>query len=133
MKYEMKFSILLVEDDMPNLNALASILSKKFPEVELFTATNGRKGFESFQTNLPDIVISDINMPEMNGLVMIDKIRAIRPKIRFIFLTGDSGNTILQDWIEREFSIDHFIQKPVIIKELFAVIERCLSEIARQP
>jgi len=123
-----KYSMLLVEDDKTNLDLLASILPRKFPGVELFTAENGVKGLQAFQTHLPDLVITDINMPEMNGVLMIDEIRAIAPGTRIIFLTGDTGNRSLKDSVAKGFVIDHLVLKPVNFADLFAAIEQCMGE-----
>jgi YesN/AraC family two-component response regulator len=125
-------SILLVEDVKVTLELLAIILAKKFPDVALHTAINGRTGLELFKTYTPDIVITDINMPEMGGVQMADKIRAIKPDTKFIVITGDSGKLVLQDSVDKRFEFDHFIVKPVVFQELFAAIEQCFDEIAQQ-
>jgi YesN/AraC family two-component response regulator len=123
-------SILLVEDEEAILKLLASILTSKFPGVVLSTASNGRTGLELFKSHLPDIVITDIKMPEMGGVQMADKIRAIKPDTKFIILTGDSGKSVHQD--SKGFGFDHYIMKPVVFGVLFAAIEQCLAGIAQQ-
>jgi len=117
-------SILLVEDDKATLKLFAIILTKRFPYVALYTANNGRTGLELFKTHRPDIVITDINMPEMGGEQMADKIRAIKPDTKFIAVTGNSGKHVLQDSVEKRFEFDHYIVKPVNFKELIAAIEK---------
>jgi len=126
-------SILLVEDEESVLQLLATILTRKFPGATLYTAINGRTGLELFKSHIPDIVITDIKMPEMGGVQMADKIRAIKPDTKFIILTGDPGKSVHQDSIEKEFEFDHYIMKPVVFGVLFAAIEQCLAEIGRQP
>jgi len=81
-------SVLLVEDVNVTLDLLTIILAKKFPDVAFHTAINGRKGLELFKSHLPDVVITDINMPEMCGVQMSGKIRAINPDTKFIVSTG---------------------------------------------
>jgi len=124
-------SILLVEDEKVNLELLSAILTKKFPDVALHTAINGRKGLELFKAHTPGIVITDINMPEMGGAQMAEKIRAIKPETKFIVITGDSGKLALGDAAEKGLGIDHFIAKPVRFPDLFAAIEQCRAEIAQ--
>ena len=124
-------SILLVEDDKATLKLFAIILTKRFPYVALYTANNGRTGLELFKTHRPDIVITDINMPEMGGEQMADKIRAIKPDTKFIVITGRSRKPALQDSDEKEFEIDHFIVKPVVFEDLFEAIEQSLGEITQ--
>lgn len=124
-------SILLVEDTNATLELLSIIIPKKYPGVALHTAGNGRTGLEIFKTYTPDIVITDINMPEMGGVQMAVKIRAIKPDTKFIVITGNSGKLALQDSDGKEFEFDHYIVKPVRFEALFVAIEQCLAEIAQ--
>ena len=126
-----KISMLLVEDEKMNRDLYAFILTKKFPEIVLHTAINGRMGLGLFKTHTPDIVITDINMPEMGGVQMIQEIHAIRPDTKFIVLSGTSGKPDLRESTQNGFEIDHYIVKPVVFQELFAAIEQCLGEIAQ--
>lgn len=125
-------SILLVEDEELTLKPLATILIKKFPDIALYTAINGRTGLELFKKHTPDLVITDINMPEMGGVQMADKIRAIKPDTKFIVITSGTGKLVLQDSVEKELKINHYIVKPVSFGVLFAAIEQCLGGIAQQ-
>ena len=123
-------SLLLVEDDVATLQALAIILAKRYPQVPIATAGNGRAGLELFQTRPAAIVITDFNMPEIDGMEMTGRMRAIRPETRFIILTGDSGGLALRDSDNKAFIHDHFIVKPVVFDTLFAAIDQCLEEIS---
>jgi len=125
-------SILLVEDEVAALELLADIVPRKFPGVALYTATNGRKALELFKAHLPDIVITDINMPEMNGVQMAGEIRAIKPDTKFIVITGDAGKISLESSIGEGFEIDHYIEKPIDFGLLFAGIEECIGQIKRE-
>jgi YesN/AraC family two-component response regulator len=122
-------SILLVEDEEAILKLLVTILARKFPDVVLSTAVNGRKGLEFFKAHKTDIVITDIKMPEMGGVQMADKIRAIKPDTKFIILTGHPGKSLDQ---LSGFGFDHYIMKPVVFEALFAAIRQCLAEIGQQ-
>jgi YesN/AraC family two-component response regulator len=122
-------SILLVEDEEAILKLLVTILARKFPDIVLSTAVNGRIGLELFKAHRPDIVITDIKMPEMGGVQMADKIRAIKSDTKFIILTGDPGKSLDQ---VSGFGFDHYIMKPVVFGALFAAITQCLAEIGQQ-
>lgn len=124
------FSLLLVEDEVIALEFLAIILTRKYPDLALHTAINGRTGLELFKTHLPDIAITDINMPEMGGVQLIDKIRAIKPDTKIIVFTGASGKLPLKTSAGKGCNFDHFIMKPVVFQELFSAIEQCFGEIA---
>jgi len=125
-------SILLVEDEEITLKLLATILAKKFSDVILYTAINGKAGLELFESRMPDIVITDINMPEMSGMQMANKICAIKPDTKFIVITGDTGTLVLQESVSKGFKFDHFIVKPLVFSDLFAMIEQCRGDIAQQ-
>jgi YesN/AraC family two-component response regulator len=124
-------SILIVEDEVAALELLAKIVPKKFPGVTLYTATDGRAALELFQAHKSDIVITDINMPKMNGVQLIAEIRAVRPDVQIIVLTGDTGKASLEASIGNGFEIDYYIVKPVDFGLLFAGIAECLGKTMR--
>ena len=121
--------LLLVEDNEATLHCLAIILARRYPQVAVATADNGRAGLELFRTHPAEIVITDFNMPEMDGLEMTGRMRAIRPETRFIILTGDIGKLVVENLADKGSACDHFIMKPVVFQDLFAAIERCMEEI----
>ena len=125
-------SILLVEDEEVALKLLGSILARKFPEAVLYCASNGRTGLEIFRERRPDIVITDINMPEMSGIQMAGHIRVINPLAKIIVLSAGSGAANPEPAAGKGVAIDHYIYKPVDFKVLFAAVEECLAGTARQ-
>lgn len=128
----LSISILIVEDEPSTLELLKGIITMKYPDLALYTADNGKTGLELFIAHTPGIVMTDINMPEMDGAQMADNIRALKPDTQFIVLTGNSGKLVLENTGERELEFNHRIIKPVIFKELFAALEQCFDEIARR-
>jgi YesN/AraC family two-component response regulator len=125
-------SILIVEDEVIALLSLVTTLAKKYPKVTLHQATNGRMGLDLFKTHLPDIVITDLNMPDMGGAQMAEIIHGIKPDTKFIVLTGYSEKLTLKGFAGNEVEIAHYIVKPVFFKELFAAVEQCIEEITSQ-
>jgi YesN/AraC family two-component response regulator len=125
------FSVLLVEDDKTTLDLLAIILTKKYPNAALYTAINARTGLELFTTHMPDIVITDINMPGMSGVQMAAKIWAIKPGSKLIVISGNTGKLPLVNSNGEGFEIEHYIEKPVNFGKLFAAIEQCFGEISK--
>ena len=63
--------IMLVEDDKDTLEILTVVLQRKFSALTICTATNGRNGVELFEKHPVDIIITDVNMPEMGGIEMV--------------------------------------------------------------
>ena len=105
----------------------SSILSVKFPEVMLYSATNGKSGLELFMSYSPDIVITDINMSGMCGVQMAHDILKFKPDTWFIAITGYSEELVKQDISNNNFKFDHIIIKPVSLIELFSVVEQCIA------
>ena len=126
----LSISLLLVEDDDDSRQLLVDILSRKFPEVTVYSANNGRTGLNLFITHTPNVIITDINMPEMSGVQMADKIRAIKPDAKIIVLTADTEKAPLKKTGGEGLEVDYYIIKPVNFGELFTAIGRCIAETA---
>jgi PAS domain S-box-containing protein len=119
-----KFAILLVEDEKEALDRLAQMIGIKYPEVDIRVAANGREGVELFKAQLPDLVVSDINMPEMDGYQMARKIMKLNPDTVIISMTGI---TEIHQPHAANVGIVKSIQKPLDIKAIFEVIDECIS------
>ena len=111
--------ILFADDDLKY-----SMLLKRFLEqhgYEVTYAGNGRKAWEQFPEVKPDLVLLDINMPEMDGYEVAEHIRAIDPKVLIFFLTD---RTEKNDRL-KGFSLkaNDYLAKPFYPEELLARIE----------
>ena len=124
--------MLVVEDEAITLELLVTTLAMKYRNIAIYKAINGRTGLELFKEHRPDIVLTDINMPEISGIQMAKKIFKIKQDTKFIVLTGDKGKLALEDSIGNQFKTDHCVDKPVDFLDLFAAIEQCLVEIKQQ-
>lgn len=125
-------SMLLVDDDTNSLEILAAIFAKKFPDLVLNTAPNGKAGLELFKIHMPEIVITDINMPEMNGMQLAGNIRKIKPDTKIIALTGSVKEHVLQDSVKKGLEFDYFFSKPVAFQKLSAAVRQCIFEIEQR-
>lgn len=110
--------ILLVDDDLKN-----SMLLKRFIEAEGYEvvyANNGKVGLEMYEMENPDLILLDINMPEMDGFEMAKIIRQTNKKVMIFFLTDRT------DKVDRlhGFSLkgNDYIPKPFYPEELIAKI-----------
>jgi len=118
-------SILVVEDDLAAIEILSMMVKKKFPDFEIHTAEDGVMGVEFFKRFRPDIVLTDINMPGMNGMDMAAEIKSIEPATKFIVLTAYNEKAFFE--IFKEIGFVAYILKPIDFKKLFAAIEKCIS------
>lgn len=120
-------SILFTEDDVAARDILSSMISSKFPGVQLQVADNGAAGLELFRQQTPDIVITDINMPVMNGIRMAAEIRALNPEAIVIVLTAFSDSHYLLEAIE--LGVSQYVLKPVDYGTFLATIEKSIEVI----
>lgn len=122
-------SILIVEDEAITLELFFITLVKKFPGFAVYKALNGKIGLELFKTYTPDIVITDLSMPEITGIQMAEEIFAIKPDTKFIVITGNMEKIPEKTVGNAPFQIEHYINKPVDFWDLFTAIEKCVDEI----
>ena len=133
MEYLKSQTVLFVEDEELAREILANMLSKVFKKV--LTAANGLEGLEKFEesksSNEIDLIISDINMPIMNGLDMLEKIREIDSTIPVIFVTArNETNNILR---AIDLNVTNYIIKPVQMDIMLSKIkEACEKKYIRK-
>ena len=121
-------SVLLVEDDTTARLGLALALESQVAQI--FHADNGASGLELYRSARPDIIISDIRMPRMDGLAMV---RAIRGDGGDPFIIIASGADEKQSLLEAiELGVNLFITKPYNAEDIFTGLGRASSEIARR-
>lgn len=120
-------SIMYVEDDPVTRELVALTLPKRFPDYKIFTAENGKQGLELYKQHSPDIVITDVNMPVMNGILMAAEIKEMNPDVVIIAVTAYSETNYLLNAIE--IGISHYVLKPIDYKKLFDAIEKSTSVI----
>ena len=103
------FQLLYVEDE-PDVRDVFSTILKRFMK-KVFIATNGQEGLEIFKNEQIDIIISDIRMPKMTGLEMVQAIREIDKEVPILFSTAFSDTEYLQEAIE--VGVDGYLIKPI--------------------
>ena len=114
-------SLLYVEDEASTREQVSRILSTRGYQVTV--AENGEQGLELFSRQTPDIVLTDIMMPRLNGLEMARAMRATSPEIQIACMTAFSDTSYLIDAID--IGIGQFVLKPIEFHRLFAALDRC--------
>jgi len=107
-------SILYIEDEKRIQEELAEVL-ENFCEI-LYRADDGFQGLDMYTKYSPDIVITDIRMPLMDGLEMSKKIKKIDPKSQIIFTTAFSDVDYFQEAIELQ--VEGYLLKPINLELL---------------
>lgn len=83
------YSIMIVEDEYLVRQGISSLVNfKKFNMQVIGEAENGIEAWEKIQAECPDIILTDINMPQMNGIKLAQLAREQYPQLHIIFLTG---------------------------------------------
>jgi len=120
------YSVLYVEDDKDMQRYMKTLLEDEVNE--LYQAFNGKEGLELFHDKKPDIIVSDINMPLMDGLTMATKIKEIDNTQLIIFFTTIDDATVLKKAID--INIDGYINKPLDdIEKFFTIIDSKVSKL----
>ncbi|MGP1449772.1 MAG: response regulator transcription factor [Wolinella sp.] len=111
-------TILLVEDDASLREAISCPLTRRCKEI--YCASNGIEGLSLYREKSPHIVITDINLPELNGIKMAQEIRAISKDTPILIITafGTEENLL------SSFNINacSLLKKPIDLDELFIVL-----------
>ena len=118
-------SILYVEDEDGIRKQLTRFL--EYFSTSLYLASNGKEGLALYKEHSPDIVISDIKMPNMNGIEMAQSIKTINPNQHIIFTTAHSESRFFLEAIEMQ--VDGYILKPIDYKLLKSKISSILEQI----
>ncbi|EAL2051067.1 response regulator transcription factor [Campylobacter jejuni] len=116
--------ILVVEDEVKTRESMINILSERFSKV--IGAQNGDEGLKKFKKFKPDLVITDIAMPIMDGLDMAREIKEISDDVPIVVLSAYSEKERLLRSID--IGIDKYLIKPVDIEELFKVLDYLIGE-----
>jgi len=115
-------TLLLVEDEIEARDMLSRMLGMNYQGLKICVAENGVSGLELFNKLRPEIIVTDINMPLMNGIAMAREIKQIDPEVTIVAVTAYSDTGYLLGAIE--IGMDHYVLKPVNYPELFRVLDR---------
>lgn len=124
-------SILIVDDDSHVLNQIEELFfgDNDLAELELLTALNGKKAVEIIAHNKIDLCITDINMPERDGIFFVKDLWRIAPKTKVILISGEKSEEDLRMEVNfEEFNIHTFFSKPLDFKALKATLKKLIFE-----
>ncbi len=121
-----KYKILYIEDNLSNLKLVTKIFLKR-PEVKLITSGQGRVGIDLALTHKPDLILVDINLPDISGHEVLERLREIEElkDTRIIAISADVLGMNKEKAKKKGF--DDFIPKPIDVKQFLSIIDNYLS------
>lgn len=120
-------TLLYVEDNKATQKLVALMVKRSLPQLTLILAENGQEGLHYFTTLHPDIILTDIQMPVMDGIQMSRKIKALDKGARIITITAYNDTSSLLETIN--IGINHYVLKPINMEKLIDAIKQCLNDI----
>ncbi|MBF0387240.1 MAG: response regulator [Candidatus Omnitrophica bacterium] len=120
-----KNTILVIDDEESVLFPLKRFLEKE--EYEVFTASNGRDGLQIIESNKIDILITDINIGDMNGIEILQNAKRFYKDIEGIVVTGQKDEALAIESL-RAGAVD-YLTKPINLDELLISIEKAVENI----
>jgi signal transduction histidine kinase len=120
-----KAQILLVDDDVALLQALPQALFLRMNDVQVDTCDSALEALEQIQEHDYDAIVSDIKMPGMDGLALLEKIQELRPETPALLITGHGEHDLAVQAL-RGGAYD-FIQKPIDREYVVAALYRAIQ------
>lgn len=115
--------LLLVEDDEKTLEVFQSFLKEFFPLIK--SATNGKNAWEIYRKEKFDLIITDIEMPEVNGVFFSKAVKAKNPSQAILVTSAYTDEKYLVELIN--IGVDGFLKKPINVKNLYERITKALK------
>ncbi len=125
------YNVIIAEDSKPILRHIRMLIeSSGLPVRVTATAPNGLEALERLQDGQADILLTDIRMPKLDGLGLIEQAKALNPRLQAVLITGYSDF----DYARRALNLHAFdyLLKPVDQTQLSDVLERLITQLAEQ-
>ena len=119
--------ILVVDDNASVLKATTKCLERHFADARINAATTGDDAIVLIEANEYDVVVSDVEMPDMNGFALQDQVRSIPGRAqlaeKFIFHTGGASSREIDEKLQKA----RFIIRKGALPELIAAVQTVLA------
>ncbi|NNE99411.1 MAG: sigma-54-dependent Fis family transcriptional regulator [Pyrinomonadaceae bacterium] len=119
----MKKVALVIDDDVATLELMQYQLESK--GFSVFTAENGKTGEKFVKENEFDIILTDLNLPDISGIEMVGICKGIAPETEIIMITGDGSATRAVE--ATKAGAFYYVEKPINFDELLVLIEKAIE------
>ncbi|BCS81899.1 response regulator transcription factor [Anaerocellum diazotrophicum] len=125
------YKIVIVDDDMLIRKGIRNVIRWKDIECEICAeASSGDEALKVIEEVKPDIVITDIKMPNMDGIELIERIRKIIPQCKIVILTAYREFEYAQRAIK--YGAFDFLLKPTKVEDIINVVQKAINEIKKE-
>lgn len=124
-----KFRV-LIADDVQETRRNTRLMLSMIPGVEVAAiASNGAQALQMVEEHRPDIILSDINMPEMNGLALARAVMQRHPGMGYIIMSSERDAETFH--AVRALGVQEYLTKPYTVDELEAAIKRIIARLTQ--
>ncbi|MGQ9615896.1 MAG: response regulator [Spirochaetota bacterium] len=116
--------ILIIDDNAPVREILKSALKDKGYTV--YEAKNGEEGLAIFKNIKPEIVLTDVRMPELSGIEITKHIKEIKEDADVIIMTGFGSEELVIEALQAGAS--NYIKKPIVFSDLFTILDNIINK-----
>ncbi len=120
--------ILLIEDNQSNINLMQSVLQSR-PQYSLEVRTSGKAGWEAAAQTIPDLVLLDMNLPDIAGVALLEKIRGDRSLARTAVIVISATASERQIERTRQLGAFAYLTKPLDVNELLRAVDDALGAV----
>ncbi|MCC7425081.1 MAG: response regulator [Planctomycetaceae bacterium] len=122
-------TLLVVDDSLMDQRRAGGLL-QKHPEWSVYYACNGKEALQKIELHLPDLVLTDMQMPEMGGLELVEMVRKRYPLLPIVLMTAQGSEDIAVSALQAGAA--NYVPKREMAHELVEVVERVLSASCRE-
>ncbi|WP_348798940.1 PAS domain-containing hybrid sensor histidine kinase/response regulator [Flavobacterium adhaerens] len=122
------YKILIIEDNKINMLLAKTLVKKIIPNVVILEAWDGQEGIEKFETNKPDLILMDIQMPIKNGYEATREIRTLKNGDLIPIIALTAGIMVGEKDKCLEYGMNDYVSKPIVENCLSYIIEKWLPQ-----
>ncbi len=115
-------NILIAEDHRLTAELLKRYLNNNFEQKKVSIASNGKILLSMLKQNIPDLLLLDLNMPEINGLKALRKIREQNKKIKIVVISAFNEQWIIKE--AKQYGADLYFCKSIDFRKLLQIISK---------
>ncbi len=123
-----QFSVMHVEDDTSVRESLMRFLKRRFNTI--YSAKDGAEGLDLYTEHKPDIIITDIQMPVMDGIDMSRRIKELNSEALIIVTTAFNEKPYLEK--AQDIGITEYLKKPVVKDDLMQALRNCAEVLKKR-